>query len=477
MLVLVDDVGMDRIPGYFGNEEIAAGVHMPNLHDLLTKGVIFTDAHSSPMCSPSRYNVLYGRHIFRSRRANGMYFLTMQGLARDYQKSIATVLEGANYHTAFFGKWGIGGGYPGGKQYNTECIDGRVLTCPTYDWTLPAREMATDNGFNHTYHTAGDILTCPFAWLRDDILEMESDDDEVVYWEPGVYDMQYGESVVKRQACEGDPVWDTSGYDMIVVNETLDFLDVHLESRPDDPFFAYVSLSSMHAPFTPPDFYIDGTPISGTYERDDQDLQMLMDLVIGSLVDGLTSRELIHNTIFIFVSDNGSDHVTYGDPSTYIANGPYRGKKGEVWEGGHRVPMIIRFDAGFPAGVERSHMVSLTDLFATICDLANVPLEDQAIDSVSFADYIKTNDTTGLREFLPVWQFSRTMLQSESLRWHNLKFIRDYKEEVSYLFDLNTDVSESHDLSQLSDEYREIADFMGRKVAELREYFEWPNDD
>ena len=57
--------------------------------------------------------------------------------------------------------------------------------------------------------------------------------------------------------------------------------------------------------------------------------------------------------------------------------------------------MIIRYDAGFPAGVERSHMVSLTDLFATICDLANVSIEDQAIDSVSFADYTKSNDSTG----------------------------------------------------------------------------------
>ena len=82
-----------------------------------------------------------------------------------------------------------------------------------------------------------------------------------------------------------------------------------------------------------------------------------------------------------------------------------------------------------------------------------------------------------MREFLPVWQFSRTMLQSESLRWDNLKFIRDYQQDTSYLFDLNTDISESHDLSQLSSDYREIADFMERKVAELREFFEWPNDD
>ena len=88
------------------------------------------------------------------------------------------------------------------------------------------------------------------------------------------------------------------------------------------------------------------------------------------------------------------------------------------------MPMIIRFDAGFPAGVERSHMVSLTDLFATICDLANVPLEDQAVDSVSFADYIKTNDTTGKYNFCSISIFINEDGKKEN--FCNMKMINEW---------------------------------------------------
>jgi len=122
--------------------------------------------------------------------------------------------------------------------------------------------------------------------------------------EEGYYNKTGGTSQIKR-AGDGDPDWDSTSYNQILVNETAAFLDNHLLIRPDDPFFVYAALGAVHGPHTPPNNFLDETPVKGTYESMHMDLLFEMDLTVGSLASMIEDRGLANETIIIFTSDNG----------------------------------------------------------------------------------------------------------------------------------------------------------------------------
>jgi hypothetical protein len=248
---------------------------------------------------------------------------------------------------------------------------------------------------------------------------------------------------------EGDKDWDSTAFNMLLVNETERFIDSHLSSstHQDDPFFAYVSLGSVHAPHSPPYLYLDGSRVAGEYESKHMDLLGELDKVVGSLIEILETRSLLEDTVIIFTSDNGglSNSEEYG----HKASGPLRGYKGQIHEGGHRVPMIMRWDGMFPSGERRDYHLSMTDIFATLCEIAgiNVP-ENQAVDSLSFANYIyDVEETSSLRSYLGTWRYTTGVLVQESIRKGRFKLIKHNWDSAIELFDLNEDLSEVIDLA------------------------------
>ncbi len=136
----------------------------------------------------------------------------------------------------------------------------------------------------------------------------------------------------------------------------------------------------------------------------------------------------------------------------------HEGVKGSIYEGGHRVPFMMRWDNGpIPKGETRSHLIGLNDLFATLCELAGVDIpEGQATDSLSFAEFIQNpSKTDNLRKHMGVWTYKAGILQEESIvRKDNLKLIRSVKDGQMQLFDVENDVSESKDLID-DDSYKE----------------------
>jgi arylsulfatase A-like enzyme len=138
------------------------------------------------------------------------------------------------------------------------------------------------------------------------------------------------------------------------------------------------------------------------------DMLYEMDLVVGSLVSLIEDKGLAEDTIIIFASDNGGLGDMHGTPSdVHDSSGPLRGSKAMIYEGGHRIPMIIRHDKSFPPNEERSHLVGLNDLYATLLDLVGVAVPNlSAQDSMSFSDYIFSgSNTNGLREELATFAF------------------------------------------------------------------------
>ena len=232
-------------------------VEMPNIQRIADNGVTFLNAHGTPLCAPSRYMLLSGNYQHRGRNVNGAWNLGYENNQfQSHQKSIAEVLKGDGYSTFMAGKWHLGGKVPPSGLMNKD----KYLTDPRHDWNLPIIDGPQDIGFDHSIITTGGIQEAPYSFFRNGFLTTNIMSD-VQYWNPGSYQTPIGESVINR-AGEGDVSWDSSAYNVILVNETSAFIDRHLRDREKDPFFAYIALDSVHVPHSPPNHYLNGAPIA-----------------------------------------------------------------------------------------------------------------------------------------------------------------------------------------------------------------------
>eukprot|EP00928_Gymnodinium_smaydae_P097404 TRINITY_DN8820_c0_g2_i1.p1 TRINITY_DN8820_c0_g2~~TRINITY_DN8820_c0_g2_i1.p1 ORF type:complete len:610 (+),score=32.45 TRINITY_DN8820_c0_g2_i1:39-1868(+) len=463
VLILADDVGQGDIPWYWGS----AGLNMPNMDDLIAKGVLFHDMHSAPLCAPSRYVLMSGNYIHRGRRFKANWFNGSYTRFDDGQQSLAQVLrDQGGYHTAMMGKWHLGGRIPpNGAQPGWK--KSTMLLDPDYDWTQPLGGGPQDIGFDSSLITTAGIQDPPYAFFSDGVLATSLDD--VRWWDTGSYPTPNGLSRIGRRAGQGAKDWDSTAYDMILVNETIRFVDDHLATRPDQPFFAYVSLGTAHTPHSAPFFYLDGTPVAQQQPNRHMDMLVMTDKVVGSLIGMLEERSLLNDTIVVFAGDNGGLQFSLGQG--HDSSGPLRDKKGSMYEGGHRVPFVMRWDGAFPAGQNRSRLVGFSDVFATLCNFAGADVPSgQALDSVDFANYVLRNDARGgLRRYHGIWDSDASrdaswdyyQVYQESIREKNLKLIRTRRNGTIELYNLGNDLSETTDLSQDPKQRRKIDRLLG----------------
>ena len=328
-----------------------------------------------------------------------------------------------------------------------------MISDTDHDWTKPMEQGPWDIGFGTSYVSLAGVQNPPYVFLRNNTVDMNL--NRIKYWPSGNFTMPQGLSKIDNPG-EGDEEWDSSAYNMIVVNETEKFIDDHLRTNSSQPFFTYVALGGVHVPHSPPDRYLDGTPIAGQHATPHMDVLSELDMVVGSLIKNLEKRKILEDTIIIFTSDNGGLGMLTGSESIkagHNSGGPLRAEKSSIYEGGHRIPMTIRWDNGkIPRGEKRSHYVGLSDIFATLCDLIGIEVpKRQAVDSVSFSHYMyNETKTEGLRKSLGMWSFVKHRnsfrLGQEAVRIGNMKLIHDYQNNTFELYDLENDVSESKNL-------------------------------
>ena len=335
LLILADDVGTGEVPGYWNT----GLVDMPNIQRLVDEGIVFSDAHATPLCSPSRYLLLSGNYQHRGNLYGSTWKVNYKfSQFRDDQLSIADVFKSGGYHTAMMGKWHLGGkapmkeGYDPGNQFYITNSD-QLLSQTKFNWTEPLEYGPQSIGFDSSFVTTGGIQESPYTFLRDGIFE---DLSHVKLWKKRQYHRPGGKSIIPVKG-EGSKFWDSTVYNMLLVNETARFLDDHDENRKDDPFFAYVGLGSVHIPHSPPTTYLDGSPVAGQYPNGHMDVLLEMDKVVGSLNSLLEERNMTDDTIVIFTSDNGGLGRKWSFQYGHNSHGPLRGAKGSIWEGGHRV--------------------------------------------------------------------------------------------------------------------------------------------
>jgi arylsulfatase A-like enzyme len=174
------------------------------------------------------------------------------------------------------------------------------------------------------------------------------------------------------------------------------------------------------------------------------------------------------NTIIIFTSDNGGLQRKHGSTAYgHFSSGSLRGGKGTIWEGGHRVPMIVRYDNHFPVNERRDQLVGLNDLYATLCELAGLTVPyGSAYDSISFADYLFSKDNTErLRDSFGIWKSSI----AGAVRLREMKFIEFYRgSDIPRLHNLTLDISEKTNLLESNNtEYLALKDQMKKILDEI----------
>ena len=372
VVILADDLGI----GDLGCMNPEAGTRTPNLDSLATNGARFLDAHSpSAVCSPTRYAILTGRYCWRTALKNGVLWTDDPLLIEEGRPTIASELRKAGYHTAFVGKWHLGLG----------------SSKPT-DWSGPLDAGPHTVGFVESIGIPSSLDIPPYVWFRNGV------------GDPPPTDMIEG-SAHRRQ--DGGGFWrkgaiaDGFVHEEVLprsIDESIDIIERHAADRSDQPLFLELCLSAPHTPWLPQESW-QGTSEAGHYG----DFVNQVDGELGRLFDALDATGMADDTLVVFTSDNGS-HWPSGDIQrwNHAANLEYRGQKADIHEGGHRVPMLVRWPGVVEPGSMIDHTVCLTDLYATCLAAGDADRSNDGRpreggeDSIDLAELLRTGDASSL---------------------------------------------------------------------------------
>lgn len=340
--ILADDLGSGDVSCINKDSRIAT----THLDGLARQGTIFTDAHSgSSVCTPTRYGILTGRYAWRTRLQSGVLDGFSPPLIDPNRMTVASLLRRHGYHSACIGKWHLGMDLPA-------------------DYTKPIRNGPLAAGFDSFFGISASLDMPPYIWIEN---------DRTV----GV------PTTTKTWIRPGPAHADFEAIDVLptITRKAVEYIDQR--AREQRPFFLYFPLNSPHTPILPsPEF--QGKSGIGPYG----DFVLQTDAAVGEILKALDRNGLAGNTLVVFTSDNGCSPQA-GFPALskhgHNPNHLYRGNKADVFEGGHRVPFIVRWPAKVKAGSTSDRTICLTDLMATAAEILDVRLPDDAgEDSVSF---------------------------------------------------------------------------------------------
>ncbi len=388
IVILADDIGIGDIQGFlsFANpNDSTSKIATPNLDRLISQGVRFARAYTStPKCAPSRYALLTGNYHWRGLKKFGQWDYKGGSQILPGQPTIASELKKSGYVSAFFGKWHLGGNLyrKGSNQFATG-----TDTDDAVDFARPVMNAAIDNGFDYAYTLLRGFQQPPYAYFENDNLEIPA--SSLITWAKGSYLNGYSRI---NETGIGDPAFNSSETGPILASKAIDYLTRHVTNpvTSKKPFFLYYSANEVHLPNTPPDS-LNGQPIRGSAFNLRADMVVEFDTVVGMFMDFLESHGLERDTLIVIASDNGASKdlnafTKYG----HRTNGSLRGGKGEIWEGGVRVPMIMRWGDGtvagstIPPGSQTDALFALKDLPATLLAAAGrLPADGRFRDGYS----------------------------------------------------------------------------------------------
>lgn len=349
VVILADDMGWGDL-GCFGATQIPT----PRIDSVAADGVRLTNCHSaSAVCTPSRYALLTGRYAWRGALKAGVLAGHSPPILEPERATLASVLHDEGYATAAIGKWhlGLGWQWKDGSQLTAFGPDAQLQPTPLadygadVDYRLPFTGGPMERGFDRFFGIAGSLDMPPYAFLDQDRTFGVPDREKEIY-------------VSSQRAGRQTPGWRDDQVDIRFVTEACRWMRAQ-----DQPFLLYLTLASPHYPCTPPDF-IRGRSDAGSRG----DMVTLVDWAVGQVDDTLAELGVVDDTLLIVTSDNGAMYADFRSPDTHghASNGPWRGQKADIWDGGHREPFVARWPSAIPAGLVRDDPVGLVDLLPTI---------------------------------------------------------------------------------------------------------------
>lgn len=334
VLIMADDLGFGDL-GCYGATKIAT----PHCDRLAREGRRFTDAHSpSAVCSPTRFGLLTGCYPWRENRVPRHLLASEPLVIREGEPTVASLLKSAGYVTGCVGKWHLG-------AQRTNPID----------WNSPLAPGPNAVGFDSYFGVINSHNQAPSVLVEN---------DRIVGLNPGDRITIEG----NQNQTSGPRLRDEHALEALQAAKAVAFIEQHRSK----PFFLYYPTAAVHGPITPGKRF-EGRRQVGAYG----DYVQEFDWAVGEVLAALDRCRLAEKTIVVVTSDNGGI-VRMGKPRGHQVVGPLRGEKGTAWEGGHRVPFLVRWPGKVPAGTESSEVVCHVDFMATICAAVGIPLPGHA---------------------------------------------------------------------------------------------------
>jgi arylsulfatase A-like enzyme len=400
IFIMADDLGYADV-GCYGQQKI----HTPHIDSLARDGLKFTQVYAgSTVCAPSRCCLITGKHTGHATvRGNAQPHVP---LTRD-EMTLGEVFKNAGYATGIFGKWG--------------------LATPPDDWAYPTRR-GFDTFFGYLHQVHAHTYYPDMLW----------DNEREFYMEANFSgrNEKYSHDVIAERA--------------------LRFIDDHH----DEPFFLY-------APFTPPHGRFE-VPSQAPYENEPWDevariiaaMITRLDASVGDILASLKKHGIERDTLVVFTSDNGPGALA---TKRFDSNGPLRGVKRDLYEGGIREPFIARWPGRIEAGKTSDAVFTFWDMLPSFAELTGQPIPE-GIDGVSVLMAMLGEGPVPDPDRVLYWEFHERGFQ-QAVRWRDWKGVRQELGGPVEVYDLAADPGEEHDLAASKPD---IAAKLGRMIDEAR---------
>lgn len=455
VVLYADDMGY----GDLASQNPESKIPTPHLDKLAAEGTRFTDAHSSAsICTPSRYALLTGKYHWR--KLHGIVGSFEPPVIDAAELTLPELLRQHGYRTACIGKWHLGWRWNAIKREGAQASQETGYAPEDFDWSQRIPGGPLDHGFD--YYFGDDIPNFPpYAWIENDrLLTRPSAPLSVVEntnegrWEarPGPMTDGWDFRAVMPRLTERAATW------------------VREQKSSQQPFFLYVPFTSPHAPIVPTERFT-GRSKAGGYG----DYVAQTDDAVGTILNALDNAGLRDNTLVVFSADNGPEQYAYERIRKYEhrSAGPLRGLKRDLWEGGHRVPFVVRWPGKVQANAVSDGLISQVDLFATLAAAAGIETPSGAApDSLNNLPTWKGKAPSPRRTIVHCspredyairhddWVLiaARTGGVSKVPKWFDERFGYSRNNQHGELYNLRTDLAER----------KNLYDSEAEKVAELQ---------
>ncbi len=379
--ILADDLGYGDVTCNNPDSKIPT----PNVDRLATEGMRFTDAHTpSAVCTPTRYGIMTGRYCWRTWLKHRVLDGYDAPLIEKERLTVPALLKQNGYRTGCVGKWHLGMQWTDKNGDLVPSIPLDKKKRPRNGWdvdhSVPVTGGPIDVGFDRYFGISASLNMSPFCFIDNDrpfclpVFKQERISTEFISVDEGVRSPDFTITAVMPR----------------LAGEAVHFIEEQKESG--KPFFLYAPLTSPHLPLAPNTEY-RGKSAAGEYG----DFVVETDAFLGAILETLDRTGQAENTLVIFTSDNGGlyhwweakeaddrefykirGRGAYVKEFGHQGNAHLRGTKADIWEGGHRVPFVVRWPGKTPAGAVSNELIELTDLLATTAAIVGAELPNGA---------------------------------------------------------------------------------------------------